>query len=103
VEVKRKSVEDYEVRFDNSASCPARAWLQVRDLPDQLAATAAMRCALAQIKAEGTPINLLSSLLPFDEFLDLIGMPEIRELDRRFSDAPVRGRLRQQSRESSKS
>jgi 2-methylisocitrate lyase-like PEP mutase family enzyme len=51
-----------------------------------LAATAAMRSALAQIKAEGTPINLLSSLLPFDEFLDFIGMPEICELDRRFAD-----------------
>ncbi len=52
-----------------------------------LVATAAMRSALAQIKAEGTPINLLPSLVPFDEFLDFIGMPEIRELDRRFADA----------------
>jgi 2-methylisocitrate lyase-like PEP mutase family enzyme len=49
-----------------------------------LVATAAMRSALAQIKAEGTPIDLLPSLVPFDEFLDFIGMPEIRELDRRF-------------------
>ena len=51
-----------------------------------LAATAAMRSVLAQIKAAGTPIDALDSLLPFDEFLDFIGLPEIHELDRRFSD-----------------
>ena len=51
-----------------------------------LAATAAMRSALAQIRADGTPINLLHSLIPFSEFLDFIGMPEIRELDRRFAN-----------------
>lgn len=51
-----------------------------------LVTTAAMRSALAQIKVEGTPINLLPSLVAFNEFLDFIGMPEIRELDRRFAD-----------------
>ena len=49
-----------------------------------LVATAAMRSVLAQIKSEGTPANVLSSLLPFNEFLGFIGMPEIRELERRF-------------------
>jgi 2,3-dimethylmalate lyase len=56
-----------------------------------LAATAAMRSVLAQIKRDGTPINLLSSLMPFDDFLDFIGLPEIRELEGRFTatdDAP---------------
>jgi carboxyvinyl-carboxyphosphonate phosphorylmutase len=51
-----------------------------------LAATAAMRSVLAQIKSAGTPIDALSSLVPFDEFLDFIGLPEIHDLDRRFSD-----------------
>ena len=51
-----------------------------------LAATASMRSALSQIKTDGTPINLLSSLLPFNDFLEFIGMPEVRELDRRFAD-----------------
>jgi 2,3-dimethylmalate lyase len=51
-----------------------------------LVATVAIRSLLAQIKQDGTPINLLPSLLPFDEFLDFIGLPEIQELDRRFSD-----------------
>jgi 2,3-dimethylmalate lyase len=50
-----------------------------------LAATAAVRLVLAQIKADGSPINALGSLLPFDEFLDFIGLPEIQQLDRRFS------------------
>jgi hypothetical protein len=44
-----------------------------------------MRSVLAQIKSDGTPINVLSSLLPFNEFLDFIGLPEIRALERRFA------------------
>jgi 2,3-dimethylmalate lyase len=58
-----------------------------------LAATAAMRALLAQIKADGTPAAALSSLPTFGEFLDFIGMPEIQELDRRFSESTddVRG------------
>ena len=51
-----------------------------------LAATAAMREVLGQIKRDGTPINVLPSLLPFGEFLDLIGMAEIRELEQRFAE-----------------
>jgi 2-methylisocitrate lyase-like PEP mutase family enzyme len=54
-----------------------------------LAATAAMRSVLAQIRADGSPINALPSLVPFDEFLDFIGLPEIQQLDRRFSDMPT--------------
>jgi 2-methylisocitrate lyase-like PEP mutase family enzyme len=49
-----------------------------------LAATAAMRSLLAQIKADGSPINALPSLLLFGDFLDFIGLPEIQQLDRRF-------------------
>jgi carboxyvinyl-carboxyphosphonate phosphorylmutase len=51
-----------------------------------LAATAAMRGVLARIRGDGSPIEVLPSLLGFDEFLDLIGMPEVRELERRFGD-----------------
>jgi 2,3-dimethylmalate lyase len=51
-----------------------------------LAATAAIRSALARVKADGTPVELVPSLLPFGEFLDFIGIPEIRELERRFAE-----------------
>jgi 2-methylisocitrate lyase-like PEP mutase family enzyme len=51
-----------------------------------LTATAAMRSVLAQIKIDGSPVEVLPSLLPFDDFLDFIGMPEVRELERRFAD-----------------
>jgi 2,3-dimethylmalate lyase len=50
-----------------------------------LIATAAIRAALAQIKADGTPIALLGEMLPFNDFLDFIGMPEIRDLEQRFA------------------
>jgi 2-methylisocitrate lyase-like PEP mutase family enzyme len=52
-----------------------------------LVTTAAMRSALARIKDDGSPVNLLSTLIPFGDFLDFIGMPEIRELERRFRTA----------------
>jgi 2-methylisocitrate lyase-like PEP mutase family enzyme len=51
-----------------------------------LVATQAMRAALARVKADGTPIELLPSLLAFDEFLDFIGLPEVRELEQRFAE-----------------
>ncbi len=51
-----------------------------------LATTAAVRAVLARIKADGTPIQALPSLPAFDEFLDLIGLPEVRELEQRFAD-----------------
>jgi 2,3-dimethylmalate lyase len=51
-----------------------------------LVATEAMRAALARIKADGTPIELLPSLLGFDEFLEFIGLPEVEELEQRFAE-----------------
>lgn len=52
-----------------------------------LAATAAMRALLARIREQGSPIDALSTLPRFEQFLEVIGLPEIRELERRFGDA----------------
>jgi 2-methylisocitrate lyase-like PEP mutase family enzyme len=52
-----------------------------------LAATRAMREILARIRVDGSPIGVLDGLPKFNEFLDLIGMPEIRELERRYAVA----------------
>ena len=51
-----------------------------------LVATEAMRAALARVKADGTPIELLPSMLGFSEFLDFIGLPEVHELEQRFAE-----------------
>lgn len=51
-----------------------------------LAATAAMRALLERIRADGSPIEVLPTLMPFAEFLDFIGLPEVGELERRFVD-----------------
>lgn len=45
-----------------------------------VAPTAAMEFALARIKQDESPIDVLRSLPTFDEFTDLIGFPEIRQL-----------------------
>jgi len=49
-----------------------------------LSATEAIRSALQRIKADGTPVELVPSMLPFGDFLDFIGMAEIHELEERF-------------------
>jgi 2,3-dimethylmalate lyase len=51
-----------------------------------LSATEAIRSALQRINADGTPIELVPSMVPFDDFLDFIGMAEIHELERRFDE-----------------
>jgi len=52
-----------------------------------LAATAAMRSVLNEIRAKGSPIDALPSMLRFEEFLEFIGISEIRELEQRFADS----------------
>ncbi len=51
-----------------------------------LVATAAMRSVLGEIKAKGSPIDVLPSMPGFQDFLDFIGIAEIRELEHRFAD-----------------
>jgi 2-methylisocitrate lyase-like PEP mutase family enzyme len=50
-----------------------------------LAATAGIRALLATLKSDGTPVSAMASLPAFDEFTDLIGLPEIQQLEQRFS------------------
>lgn len=47
-----------------------------------LAATAGMRTLLASLRADGVPA--LDGLPAFGEFTDLIGLPEVQELEQRF-------------------
>ncbi|HLG69727.1 MAG TPA: isocitrate lyase/PEP mutase family protein [Chloroflexota bacterium] len=48
-----------------------------------LSATKAVREALEAIRRDGVPD--LSRMVPFPEFLDFVGLPEVRELEQRFS------------------
>jgi 2-methylisocitrate lyase-like PEP mutase family enzyme len=50
-----------------------------------LASTRAMQAVLASIKSAGTPVDALPDLPAFGEFTDLIGLPEIEQLESRFS------------------
>ena len=53
-----------------------------------LAATTAVRKLAAEIRAHGTPAALLSEMISFREFNQMIGLPEIQSLERRFSSKP---------------
>ena len=50
-----------------------------------LAATAGIRSLLATVRADGTPASTLSGLPTFGEFTDLVGLPDIQALERRFT------------------
>jgi len=49
-----------------------------------LSATRAMQTALAELRRAGTPLPVLDGLPAFDEFLEIIGLPEVRSLETRF-------------------
>jgi 2,3-dimethylmalate lyase len=49
-----------------------------------LAATVAMEEALRRIRRDGTPLDALELMPTFEQFTDLIGLPEIDELGARF-------------------
>ncbi len=49
-----------------------------------LAATAGIRSLLATLRADGTPQAAMPDLPTFDGFTDLIGLPEIHDLETRF-------------------
>ena len=53
-----------------------------------LAAAKAIRAALAEIKAEGTPARMFPDRTAFQEFHEMIGLGEIQELERRFATKP---------------
>jgi carboxyvinyl-carboxyphosphonate phosphorylmutase len=55
-----------------------------------LVATRCVQEVLSRIRADGSPIPVMDQLLPMEEFLDFIGLPEIRELEGRFEDKEVR-------------
>ena len=55
-----------------------------------LAATVSMREVLARIYTEGTSTRAMDRQMPLGEFIDFIGLPEIRELEERSRDEEVR-------------
>ena len=50
-----------------------------------LAATAAMRAILGEIATSGTPAAALPGLPTFGEFVDFIGLPQVREAEQRYA------------------
>ncbi len=49
-----------------------------------LAATQAMRTAAAQIREDGSPMELVAGLPSFKEFTDFIGLPDVKTIETRY-------------------
>ena len=61
--------------------------LVIFPLSAMLAATRSVRETLATIRADGSPISIMEErLMPFGEFTDLIGLPEVRDLEARYEE-----------------
>jgi carboxyvinyl-carboxyphosphonate phosphorylmutase len=58
--------------------------LVIFPLTSLFAATGAVSGALAAVAAKGTPLPVAGEAPGFEEFLDVIGLPEIQQLERRF-------------------
>jgi 2,3-dimethylmalate lyase len=97
IEAVARAFPDVPLLFNYSegGKTPAVSYARLRELGFALVifpltlllvATEAMRAALARVKADGTPIELVPSLLGFDEFVDFIGLTEVRELEQRFAE-----------------
>jgi len=54
-----------------------------------LAATGAMRRILQEIARAGTPAAIMHELPTFAEFVDFIGLPEVREAEQRYAARPA--------------
>ena len=54
-------------------------------LSSLLIATKEIRENLAKLKDDGTPISIMSRMTPFGDFVEFIGLPEIRELEQKFA------------------
>ena len=50
-----------------------------------LVAAKAIRALLVEIQAHGTPMRIFSDRTPFQEFNEMIGLPEIQEIEKRFA------------------
>jgi carboxyvinyl-carboxyphosphonate phosphorylmutase len=50
-----------------------------------LAATSAVRATLEVLRREGTPVSAMDQMMPFTQFLETIGLPEIDSLGQRFA------------------
>ncbi len=51
-----------------------------------LAATTAVSQVLRTIRDDGTPLAIMDDLARFEEFTDLIGLPEVQRLEQRFAE-----------------
>lgn len=53
-----------------------------------LTATKAIRELLSRIRRDGTPENAAGEMVSFEDFLKVVGLAEIRELEKRFASPP---------------
>ncbi|MCL4553507.1 MAG: oxaloacetate decarboxylase [Candidatus Marsarchaeota archaeon] len=53
-----------------------------------LSATQAMRLVLKSLREEGTPLQVMDRMIPFQEFLNFIGLPEVQQLELRYKARP---------------
>lgn len=95
IEIIAKTFEGFPLVFNwaEGGKTPPLNYQQIKDLGFSiiifpvgtlLSATRAMRIVLRSIKEVGTPLDVMNMMVPFGEFLDFIGLPEINGLEQTF-------------------
>ncbi len=53
-----------------------------------LSAAQAIRTVLKSLREEGTPLGVMDKMIPFQEFLNFIGLPEVQQLELKYKTRP---------------
>lgn len=96
IEMVASALGDVPLLFNwaEGGKTPPVAYERIRDLGFRivifplstlLTTVAAVRRVLGEIREAGTPLPAMDRFPGFDEFCDFVGLPEVHELDRRFS------------------
>lgn len=95
IEKVAKTFEGFPLIFNwaEGGKTPPLTYQQIKELGFSLiifpvgtllSATSAMRIVLKSIREVGTPLEVMNMMVPFGEFLDFIGVPEINKLEQKF-------------------
>lgn len=99
IEMVAKTFSDVPLLYNwaEGGKTPPLTYEQIKSLGFQiiifpvgalLSATQAIRTVLKSLREEGTPLRVMDKMIPFQEFLNFIGLPEVQQLELKYKTRP---------------